>query len=824
MVVSTACSSLAEVTRWSPRLNHPPRTKNKAGRTKKMMIYTLQLSFQKPRRPSQFTTIHDSPMLPPLRLTYMPFICVANLEEEDIHAEISSIVLYTHLWAQGICDERFHLRTGKGTKKNPAPPPQPSNHFSLWLILSGRKGNAVMVDVVAEQSTDPNSPPNDLKNLHGLVRFSSKDRNTAEHVGCVFEDMAIVKGLTPLHVLNFIRIRGLQHYTFTPCNKGRLGCRYWLYVLYREMESASLVAPGGGNTLKMYLLRFYNRAGGRQRKNTNAWVRAAEHDWDDLPAGEFYAPKCKIDISYCLEDMAPVQLNNGHRGKCLLTYLSSIKGWSILGAKRLIGGSATPRPPYANLNVSLSVASLTATIMDFLHSQLRALQRNLAFVATDAIPWKLYVQAFSWTVALFESYLILRQYPLYSKTEPPAALASYFSKDEFLKSQNYGKDKAKFSLFSGLYKQCIDSALLQFGFYAWSWTAAGKVTSWFGYGPDYEITQSLIFAFLLFFISSIPSLPLSVYSTFVLEEKHGFNKTTPAVFVTDLLKGWAIGIVLGAPFLALFLYIFEWAGDRFVPWLMGFMISFQMIMVVLYPTVIQPLFNKLSPLAEGDLRTRIEALAGKLKFPLKHLYEIDGSKRSSHSNAYFFGLPWSKHIVIFDTLIQQSKPEEVEAVLAHELGHWYFLHPTKMLAISQLHTFAVLATFPAFMHAPPVLRAFDFPKAVAAQPPTIVAFLLFQMILTPVEAVVSICLNAVSRHFEWQADRFACELQDQLQDPSMSDMGDRLGRALITLHVKNLSTVWVDWLYSAYHHSHPTLTERLKAMETFQTAREKKAL
>ncbi|KAG5650065.1 hypothetical protein H0H81_000900 [Sphagnurus paluster] len=247
-------------------------------------------------------------------------------------------------------------------------------------------------------------------------------------------------------------------------------------------------------------------------------------------------------------------------------------------------------------------------------------------------------------------------------------------------------------------------------------------------------------------------------------------------------------------------------------------------MVIVYPTVIQPMFNKLSPLAPGDLRSRIESLAGKLKFPLKHLYEIDGSKRSSHSNAYFFGLPWSKHIVIFDTLIQQSKPEEVEAVLAHELGHWYYMHPTKMMAVSQLHVFTILALFPAFLHAPPLLRSHDFPKAVAAQPPTIVAFLLFQMILTPLEAVVSIGMNAVSRHFEYEADRFACELQGKLQDDGMKDIGERLGRALVTLHVKNLSTVWVDWMYSAYHHSHPTLTERLRGLETFQAQLDKKKL
>ncbi|EAU83492.1 metalloendopeptidase [Coprinopsis cinerea okayama7 len=480
--------------------------------------------------------------------------------------------------------------------------------------------------------------------------------------------------------------------------------------------------------------------------------------------------------------------------------------------------------------------------MDILHTQLANVQKHLAFVQTDEIDWKFFVQACSWTVTLFESYLLLRQYPLYSKTAPPPALKDSFEPGQFEKSQAYGKDKAKFALFSGLYKQLVDSLLLQFGFYAWAWRISGVLLSAVG-KEGYQILQSIVFVFTLYFLSTLPTLPLSAYSTFVLEEKHGFNKTTPSLFVTDLFKSYAIAVVLGAPFLAIFLKIFEWAGDRFVPWLMAFMITFQLSMVILYPTVIQPLFNKLSPLSNADLKARIENLASKLDFPLTHLYEIDGSKRSSHSNAYFFGLPWSKHIVIFDTLIAQSPPSEVEAVLAHELGHWYFMHPTKMLFISQFHIFTILALFPAFLHAPPLLTAFDFPKSVAFAkpgPPTIVAFLLFQMILTPIEAVVSIAMNAVSRRFEYEADRFAVELEDRVRQrllakegadkekvekevSEMSDMGPRLGRALVSLHVKNLSTVWVDWMYSAYHHSHPTLTERLKGLELYEAAKSKKA-
>lgn len=144
------------------------------------------------------------------------------------------------------------------------------------------------------------------------------------------------------------------------------------------------------------------------------------------------------------------------------------------------------------------------------------------------------------------------------------------------------------------------------------------------------------------------------------------------------------------------------------------------------------------------------------------------------------------------------------------------MHPTKLLVVSQVHIFSILALFPAFIHAPMFLRAFDFSAEVAARTPVIPSFILFQMILMPMEAIIGMGMNAISRRFEFEADQFACELQHKLKSEDMNDMGERLGKALITLHVENLSTVWVDWLYSAYHHSHPTLTERLKALEGYR--------
>ncbi|KAG8911123.1 hypothetical protein FRC01_005916 [Tulasnella sp. 417] len=355
----------------------------------------------------------------------------------------------------------------------------------------------------------------------------------------------------------------------------------------------------------------------------------------------------------------------------------------------------------------------------------------------------------------------------------------------------------------------------------------------------------------------IPVIPLSYYQTFVLEEKYGFNKTTKGLFVADLIKGWVLGGVIGLPFLALFLSIIKWAGSSFIPYLMAFIITSQLILVVIYPLLIQPLFNKLSPLPEGTLRTRIEALASSLNFPLKHLYVIDGSKRSSHSNAYFYGLPWSKHIVIFDTLIAKTSEEQIEAVLgsysnqrsplpsftsnetpnpltvvatAHELGHWKYSHPSKMLVVSQLYLASILSVFPPFLRSSPLLRSFGFNATVAAKPPILVAFMLFQMVQGPIDAMIKVGMNALSRHYEYQADQFACELDEKAakegkhthggDDVSMSE---RLGQALISLHVGNLSTVWVDWLFSTWHHSHPTLTERLKAMEMIRKQSKDKA-
>ena len=196
----------------------------------------------------------------------------------------------------------------------------------------------------------------------------------------------------------------------------------------------------------------------------------------------------------------------------------------------------------------------------------------------------------------------------------------------------------------------------------------------------------MLFLFTFNIISTVLNLPISYYSTFVLEEKFGFNKQTVRLWVTDMIKGQILGVVLGGPLISGFLAIVQKTGNSFFYYLWLFSVAVQLFAITIYPIAILPLFNKLSPLQEGPLKTGVEALAARLKFPLKELYVIDGSKRSAHSNAYFYGLPWKKHIVIYDTLIEKSETEEVVAVLSHELGHWSLGHTTKLFGISQVST------------------------------------------------------------------------------------------------------------------------------------------
>ncbi|KAK4223536.1 peptidase family M48-domain-containing protein [Podospora fimiseda] len=427
------------------------------------------------------------------------------------------------------------------------------------------------------------------------------------------------------------------------------------------------------------------------------------------------------------------------------------------------------------------------------------LQRLARFLDRPLFPWKKLIIGFSVSQFVFEAILGIRQYRVLQRTKPPAVLQHEVSQEVFDKSQAYGRAKAKFTLVNNLYGQLQNLAFYHFDILPKLWSWSGDLLLRFAPARfSGEISQSIVFILGFIFIHQIVSLPSSIYNTFVLEEKFGFNKQTPKLFITDMIKSNLLAVVLTPPILSGFLAIIKKTGSQFFYYLWVFVAGLQVFMITIYPIAILPLFNKLSPLEEGKLKTDVEDLAKKLKFPLHELHVIDGSKRSAHSNAYFFGLPWKKHIVIYDTLIEKSTEEEVVAVLAHELGHWSLGHTTKLFGISQAHFFYIFTLFSVFVNNNSLYADFGFHK----EHPIIVGFLLFSDILGPADNVIKFLMNILSRRFEFQADSFANGLGYNAQ----------LASSLIKLQIQNLSTMDADWAFASYHFSHPILSERLKAL------------
>jgi STE24 endopeptidase len=255
--------------------------------------------------------------------------------------------------------------------------------------------------------------------------------------------------------------------------------------------------------------------------------------------------------------------------------------------------------------------------------------------------------------------------------------------------------------------------------------------------------------YMLGWIDLLYGLPFSYYHSFVLEEKFGFNKMTIKLWLTDMIKGQGLAIAFGIPIGSAFLSIINKTGQGFFYYLWMFMLVVQISAMTIYPILIVPMFNKLEPLKPGKLKESVEALASKLEFPLSELQVIDGSKRSAHSNAYFTGLPWigKKKIVIYDTLLEKSTEKEVEAVLAHELGHWQMNHTSRLLFISQAHLFYMFALFSVFINNRSLYADFGFHR----ERPTIVGFILFNEILSPTDSIIKLLLNIWTRSMEYEA-------------------------------------------------------------------------
>jgi STE24 endopeptidase len=317
---------------------------------------------------------------------------------------------------------------------------------------------------------------------------------------------------------------------------------------------------------------------------------------------------------------------------------------------------------------------------------------------------------------------------------------------------------------------------------------------------DLAYQLALLAAFGL--VSGLLDLPFELYATFRIEQRFGFNRMTWRLYLADMLKGIAVAVVLGLPLAALILWIMGATGGLWWLWAWGVWTGFQLLMLLLYPTVIAPLFNKFEPLPDERLRERVQSLMQRCGFQAKGLFVMDGSRRSAHGNAYFTGLGSAKRVVFFDTLLKQLTPGEVEAVLAHELGHFKHKHVLKRMlgmfafslaALALLGWLANQAWFYAGLGVQPN----------AAAPNDALALLLFMLAVPVFGYFVSPLLAQLSRKHEFEADAFACAQAS----------GRDLANALLKLHEDNAGTLTPDPLYVRFYYSHPPATERLAALQ-----------
>ena len=370
----------------------------------------------------------------------------------------------------------------------------------------------------------------------------------------------------------------------------------------------------------------------------------------------------------------------------------------------------------------------------------------------------------------------------------PDEVKDIYNADEYKKQQEYFLTNQRFGTISGMFSFIVMMLMFfLFGFAFVDNIARGMVEN--------SILIALIFFGILYFANEIISMPFEIYHTFVIEERFGFNKMTPGLFVTDTLKGWAMSVILGGGIIALLMLIYQCVGSYF--WLLGWgvMAFISIFMMMFYSNLIVPLFNKQTPLEAGELRDAIEAFCQKAGFKLDNLYVIDGSKRTTKANAYFSGLGAKKRIVLYDTLISSLTTEEIVAVLAHEIGHYKKKHTRTMLFLSLINTgvlFYILSL---------VLGNPAFAEALGSNIPSFqLSIIVFGVLYTPISTLLGIGINMLSRKNEYQADDFAKSF----------GLAQPLGEALKKLSVTSLSNLNPHPAYVFFHYSHPTLLQRLQ--------------
>ncbi len=373
----------------------------------------------------------------------------------------------------------------------------------------------------------------------------------------------------------------------------------------------------------------------------------------------------------------------------------------------------------------------------------------------------------------------------------PSVLSGLYDEETYRRQQLYRRLNARV----GYINTCVDTAVLislfAFGGFA-------LFDDWAQSAGSSPIVAAEIFFGLVFLCSWIPGIPFGIYSTFVIEQQFGFNRTTPRTYILDTIKGLLLTVIIGGGIIAVLVWIYGFIPEYFwiIAW--GVLSCFSLFMTFFYSDLIVPLFNKQQPLEEGELRRSIEAFAAKVQFRLKDIYVIDGSRRSAHANAYFTGFGSRKRVVLYDTLMEQLTTEEIVGVLAHEIGHYKHGHIYKGILSSLLTNLLMFYVFGRFMDSTAIAAA-----AGCAQPSFHINLMVFALIYSPFSTVLSIIDNIISRRHEWQADEFA----------RTNGLGKAVASALRKMSRKSLANLTPHPFTVFVEYSHPTLKDRVIHLE-----------
>ncbi|CCF75678.1 STE24 endopeptidase [Babesia microti strain RI] len=414
-------------------------------------------------------------------------------------------------------------------------------------------------------------------------------------------------------------------------------------------------------------------------------------------------------------------------------------------------------------------------------------------------------------IEFFEQYLNFRQflnikYQLSLSTLERSKLAKgnhliekKLSDQSYSANLEYANDKILFQIFSSLISTIVSTLSIIYNVEPMIWNFSQSL-----YYSEYK--ASLVFVSILVIINTIVDVPFALYSDFVLEEKHGFNKKTIGLFVKDLFLSLIVQGVFGLPVMLVLIYLENTVGDKFYIYAFVFSIVFSLIMVSIYPNVIAPLFHKFTPLENQGLSSKIYALAKEKNFPLYKIFQVDASKRTGHSNAYFYGFWWCKRLVLYDTILTETD-EQIVAVVAHEIGHWWCNHLVYLMSLGWVQMFSIFYFYTAYRQTDAIFKSFGFEGLRGF----VVSLTLFLRIYSPISTIIAFVMKFFSRKFEHQADAYAVEC----------GKGTDLKSALVNILSASKSLFFHDPLYSLYNYTHPTLTERCDYIDELQRTTKK---